>query len=82
MFYDVSLKALHCAAARGQSHCIDVLLKKKVITVDVVDYSGCTSLFYAVSLGHVETTRALLEKHHSNPSHRDYKQRRFVRCHV
>lgn len=69
--------ALHCASARGNTNCVDILLKKKAIAVDVVDYSGCTPLFYSVSLGHIETTRALLQRHRCNPNHLDYRLRRL-----
>lgn len=49
------LTALHCAASRGHTDCIDSLLTLCGASPDVIDSNGCTALHYAVTLGTVET---------------------------
>lgn len=45
------LTALHCAASRGHTDCLDVLLTLCGASTDVIDSNGCTALHYSVTLG-------------------------------
>lgn len=45
------LTALHCAASRGHTDSLDVLLTLCGASTDVIDSNGCTALHYAVTLG-------------------------------
>lgn len=45
------LTALHCAASRGHTDCLDTLLTLCGASPDVIDSNGCTALHYAVTLG-------------------------------
>lgn len=45
------LTALHCAASRGHTDCIDTLLTLCGASCDIIDSNGCTALHYAVTLG-------------------------------
>lgn len=45
------LTALHCAASRGHTDCLDTLLTLCGASTDVIDSNGCTALHYAVTLG-------------------------------
>lgn len=45
------LTALHCAASRGHTDCLDMLLTLCGASTDVIDSNGCTGLHYAVTLG-------------------------------
>lgn len=47
------LTALHCAASRGHTDCMDTLLTLCGASPDVIDSNGCTALHYAVTLGSV-----------------------------
>ena len=71
---DITLfSALHCAASRGHSDCVD-RLKKLGAEVNVADTNGCTALFYAITLGNKECTRLLL-KYGADPNHKDSRGR-------
>lgn len=67
------LSALHCAASRGHSHCIEEL-KKLGADVNLADKNSCTPLFYAVTLGNKDCTKTLL-KHGADPNHKDVRGR-------
>ena len=66
--------ALHTAASHNRPEEIHTFLEDPLIDVDQVQLgtgsssSGWTALFNAVSLGHVEATKALLA-HEANPNH-------------
>lgn len=45
------LTALHCAASRGYTDCLDTLLTLCGASTDIIDCNGCTALHYAVTLG-------------------------------
>lgn len=71
------LTALHCAASRGHTDCIDTLLTLCGACPDVIDSNGCTALHYAVTLGHADAT-ALLLAHGANPDRQDrYRESRI-----
>lgn len=70
----VGLVALHCAASRGHTDCLETLISLCGAAVDVMDSNGCTALFYAVTLGHADATQLLLE-HGSQPNRQDRKGR-------
>ena len=55
---------------------VDALVRRGA-TTDAPDKNGCTPLFYAVTLGHAEAARKLLD-HGANPSIQDKKGRRSV----
>ena len=55
------LTSLHCAASRGHTDCLKVLLAQAAIEVDATDTNGCSSLFYSVTLGHSECTEELIK---------------------
>ena len=67
------VSALHCAASRGHTSCVDLLMKHGA-NVNDEDKNGCTALFYAITLGHSSTAKRLL-KHKADPSHQDAKGR-------
>ncbi|KAF7280693.1 hypothetical protein GWI33_005550 [Rhynchophorus ferrugineus] len=73
------LTALHCAASRGHTDCIDTLLTLCGATPDVIDSNGCTALHYAVTLGHADAT-ALLLAHGADPNRQDRKGRSPPHC--
>ena len=73
------LTALHCAASRGHTDCIDTLLTLCGTSPDVIDSNGCTALHYAVTLGHADAT-ALLLTHGADPDRRDRKGRTPAHC--
>ncbi|KAL3285618.1 hypothetical protein HHI36_000146 [Cryptolaemus montrouzieri] len=73
------LTALHCAASRGHTDCIDTLLTLCGASPDVIDSNGCTALHYAVTLGHADAT-ALLLAHGSDPNRQDRKGRSPAHC--
>ena len=58
---DEGLSALHCAASRGQDECITSLITLCGADVNKKDNSGCTPLFYAVTLGHGNVSNLLLD---------------------
>lgn len=69
--------ALHCAASRGHSDCLETLVALCGAEVDLVDSNGCTALFYAVTLGHADCAQLLLDCG-ANPNHQDKKGRTLV----
>lgn len=69
------LTAMHCAASRGHVTCVAVLLRRGGAEVDSLDKYGCTPLFYAITLDHVDCVRFLLDKY-ANPNHQDNRGRR------
>ncbi|KAF0296288.1 Serine/threonine-protein phosphatase 6 regulatory ankyrin repeat subunit B [Amphibalanus amphitrite] len=73
------LTALHCAASRGHTDCIDTLISLCGADVDVIDGNGCTPLFYAVTLGHADCTELLL-KCGAEPNRQDRKGRTPAHC--
>ncbi|KAK9884114.1 hypothetical protein WA026_005068 [Henosepilachna vigintioctopunctata] len=73
------LTALHCAASRGHTDCIDSLLTLCGASPDIIDSNGCTALHYAVTLGHADAT-ALLLAHGSDPNRQDRKGRSPAHC--
>ncbi|XP_050300061.1 ankyrin repeat domain-containing protein 35 isoform X2 [Anthonomus grandis grandis] len=73
------LTALHCAASRGHTDCIDTLLTLCGASPDIIDSNGCTALHYAVTLGHADAT-ALLLAHGADPNRQDRKGRSPAHC--
>lgn len=71
--------ALHCAASRGHLNCIETLLTFGGTPIDQTDCNGCTPLFYAVTLGHADCTRYLLQSG-SFVHHQDRKGRSCGHC--
>lgn len=69
--------ALHCAASRGHSDCLETLVALCGAEVDLVDANGCTALFYAVTLGHADCALLLLD-YGADPNHQDKKGRTWV----
>ncbi|KAK0050334.1 E3 ubiquitin-protein ligase Topors [Biomphalaria pfeifferi] len=55
------LTALHCASSRGQTACVETLVKNCNADLDPVDKNQCTPLFYAATLGHIECLKKLLD---------------------
>nr|CAD7405709.1 unnamed protein product [Timema cristinae] len=66
--------ALHCAASRGHTDCLETLVSLCGAEVDVIDTNGCTALFYAVTLGHADSTQLLLT-YGAEPNRQDRKGR-------
>lgn len=66
--------ALHCAASRGHTETIETLIGLSESQVDVIDGNGCSALFYAVTLGHADSTEVLL-KLGADPNRQDRKGR-------
>ncbi|KAG5672825.1 hypothetical protein PVAND_002915 [Polypedilum vanderplanki] len=73
------LTALHCAASRGHTRCIELLIKLCGAQVDTIDSNGCTALFYAVTLGHADATVKLLDLG-ADPDRQDRKGRSPGHC--
>jgi len=73
------LTALHCAASRGHTRCVDILIKLCGAQTDLIDSNGCTALFYAVTLGHADATVKLLDLA-ADPNRQDRKGRSPVHC--
>ncbi|KAK5648482.1 hypothetical protein RI129_003374 [Pyrocoelia pectoralis] len=63
------LTALHCAASRGHTDCIDTLLTLCAASPDVID----------ITLGHADAT-ALLLSHSADPNRQDRKGRSPAHC--
>ena len=68
------VSALHCAASRGHSECIDVL-RKQGANINMVDRNKCTALFYAITLGNKQCTKLLLNAK-ADPNHVDDRGRK------
>lgn len=73
------LTALHCAASRGHTGCIDTLIGLCGAPTDLIDSNGCTALHYAVTLGHADATSLLLAKE-ADPNRQDRKGRTPAHC--
>jgi ankyrin repeat protein len=73
------LTALHCAASRGHTRCIEILIKLCGAQTDLIDSNGCTALFYAVTLGHADSTVKLLDLG-ADPNRQDRKGRSPGHC--
>ncbi|XP_055324548.1 ankycorbin [Sitodiplosis mosellana] len=73
------LTALHCAASRGHTECINVLINLCGAPVDLIDTNGCTALHYAVTLGHADATYMLLDLG-ADPNRQDRKGRTPAHC--
>uniref|UniRef100_A0A1B0CJG5 Protein phosphatase 1 regulatory subunit 12a bactrocera oleae n=1 Tax=Lutzomyia longipalpis TaxID=7200 RepID=A0A1B0CJG5_LUTLO len=73
------LTALHCAASRGHTECIDALINLCGAPTDLIDSNGCTALHYAVTLGHADAT-ALLLNLDADPNRQDRKGRTPAHC--
>lgn len=69
--------ALHCAASRGHTDCLETLVALCGANVDVIDSNGCTALFYAATLGHADSTQLLLSLG-AEPNRQDRKGRTWV----
>jgi len=68
--------ALHCAASRGHHQCIEVL-RKAGADVNLMDNNSCTPLFYAITLGTLQCTRALVTAK-ADVNHVDERGRKWV----
>lgn len=74
------LTAAHCAASRGHSEVIEMLLQLSAdFIIDAPDRNGATPLFYAVTLGHFECAKLLLAKG-AKPNHQDRRFRCASHC--
>lgn len=73
------LTALHCAASRGHTECISVLINLCGAPTDLIDSNGCTALHYAVTLGHADATYVLLDLG-ADPNRQDRKGRTPAHC--
>lgn len=73
------LTALHCSASRGHTRCIEILIKLCGAQTDLIDSNGCTALFYAVTLGHADSTVKLLDLG-ADPNRQDRKGRSPGHC--
>lgn len=78
-FFRDGLTALHCAASRGHTRCIEILIKLCGAQTDLIDSNGCTALFYAVTLGHADATVKLLDLG-ADPNRQDRKGRSPGHC--
>ena len=73
------LTALHCAASRGHTECIDTLVNLCGAHTDIIDANGCTALHYSVTLGHADATNLLLRLD-ADPNRQDRKGRTPAHC--
>lgn len=73
------LTALHCAASRGHTECIDTLISLCGAPTDLIDSNGSTALHYAVTIGHADATAKLLELD-ADPNRQDRKGRSPAHC--
>uniref|UniRef100_A0A2C9M326 Uncharacterized protein n=1 Tax=Biomphalaria glabrata TaxID=6526 RepID=A0A2C9M326_BIOGL len=75
------LTALHCASSRGQTACVETLVKNCNADLDPVDKNQCTPLFYAATLGHIECLKKLLDLG-ADSSRTDTRGRTVAHCAV
>ncbi|KAK0182649.1 hypothetical protein PV327_000764 [Microctonus hyperodae] len=73
------LTALHCAASRGHTRCVEALVNFCDAQPDHVDDNGCSALHYAATLGHADAT-ALLLRLGADPNRQDRKGRTPALC--
>lgn len=73
------MTALHCAASRGHTECLDTLISLCGAPTDLIDSNGCTALHYAVTLGHADATARLLDLE-ADPNRQDRKGRTPAHC--
>lgn len=78
-YFRDGLTALHCAASRGHTECIDTLISLCGAHTDLIDTNGCTALHYAVTLGHADATSRLLDLE-ADPNRQDRKGRTPAHC--
>jgi len=60
--------ALMCAAERGQTEIVELLLKNKKTDPNIAGKDGWTALMFAASRGHTEIVELLLENEKTNPN--------------
>ncbi|XP_041350746.1 serine/threonine-protein phosphatase 6 regulatory ankyrin repeat subunit C-like [Gigantopelta aegis] len=73
------LTALHCAASRGHTSVIEELVSQCSANIDAVDKNMCTPLFYAITLGNIDSVKMLIQLG-ANTSHCDNKGRSPAHC--
>ncbi|PIO63003.1 ankyrin repeat protein, partial [Teladorsagia circumcincta] len=74
------LGVLHCAASHGYHETIDFFMEAAPHTpVDQRDRAGHSALFYAVTYGHYEAAKHLLD-HGASPNHQDNRLRTPSHC--
>ncbi|PIO63785.1 ankyrin repeat protein [Teladorsagia circumcincta] len=74
------LGVLHCAASHGYHETIDFFTEAAPHTpVDQRDRAGHSALFYAVTYGHYEAAKHLLD-HGASPNHQDNRLRTPSHC--
>ncbi|CAF1385548.1 unnamed protein product [Adineta ricciae] len=76
-----SLTALHCAATRGHTSCIRMLVEQCGCPIEGEDVNGCTALFYAITLDHPKACKLLLDLK-ANCDHQDNRGRTPSHCAV
>ena len=54
------MAALHCAASKGHSKCIKMLVEVCKCYVDMMDANNCTPIFYAATMGHADACESLI----------------------
>ncbi|UJR36642.1 hypothetical protein I4U23_029360 [Adineta vaga] len=74
-----SLTALHCAATRGHTACIRMLVEQCGCPLEGEDVNGCTALFYAITLNHPNACKLLLELK-ADSDHTDNRGRTPSHC--
>ncbi|VDM85499.1 unnamed protein product [Strongylus vulgaris] len=68
-----NLGVIHCAASHGYHETIDFIMDAVPnFSVDQKDRAGHTALFYAVTYGHYEVAKRLLD-YGANPNHQVWK---------
>ncbi|KAL6743422.1 hypothetical protein Aduo_016464 [Ancylostoma duodenale] len=74
------LGVIHCAASHGYHETIDFIMESVPrFSVDQKDRAGHTALFYAVTYGHYEVAKRLLD-YGANPNHQDHRLRTPSHC--
>ncbi|VDM71038.1 unnamed protein product, partial [Strongylus vulgaris] len=75
-----NLGVIHCAASHGYHETIDFIMDAVPnFSVDQKDRAGHTALFYAVTYGHYEVAKRLLD-YGANPNHQDHRLRTPSHC--